>query len=243
MLVGNCDSLLFLGGSDATTLEYVSKKLGKETIRAINTSRSYGRQGSNSMSYNKTGRELMTPDELSNMDNNNCVLFIRGLYPFFGVKYPLERHPNYPYSGDGNSAYEYNVAKKLRTGANPSAARFRENPARRIYTEAQISDTRESDRQHKIHSRNVETRSYNGRPLMKSAPLTKTIPGINKSPEERTEEEQIQYEQTMLNMNVEEINLNAENFNSLQEELASMYAPEEYGTSELAPEEEERGEG
>ena len=116
VLIGNCDEFLFLGGSDATTLEYISKKLGKETIRSINNSRSYGRQGSYSISHNKAARELMTPDELNVMNNENCILFIRGLYPFFCKKYDLVKHPAYKYCGDADDKYLFDVAKLINTG-------------------------------------------------------------------------------------------------------------------------------
>lgn len=116
VLIGNCDSFLFIGGSDETTLKYVSNKLGKETIRSINNSKSIGRSSSSSMSYNKDGRELMTQDELSTMDNENCVLFVRGEQPFFSRKYRLERHPNYKRSGDAKKELLYDVRERLHTG-------------------------------------------------------------------------------------------------------------------------------
>lgn len=112
VLVGNCDSLLFLGGSDKTTLEYISQTLGKETIRTVNTSRSKGKQGSFSTSYNKSGRELMTHSELRVMDNKNCVYLLRGLDPFFSVKYDLKKHPNYHLCGDGDKNKRYDVKKE-----------------------------------------------------------------------------------------------------------------------------------
>ena len=119
VIIGNCDSFFFIGGSDETTLKYVSNKLGKETIRAVNNSQTKGRQGSYSISYNKDGRELMTQDELSTMDNDNCVLFIRGEHPFMSTKYKLERHPNYKLSGDYDKSKQYDV-KQLETGKAPA---------------------------------------------------------------------------------------------------------------------------
>ena len=95
VLISNCDSLLYLGTNDETTNKYISAALGKETIRAMNTSISKGRQGSSSQSYNKVGRELMTPDELKKLDNKDCILFIRGLDPFYSKKFVLKHHPNY----------------------------------------------------------------------------------------------------------------------------------------------------
>ncbi|MGN0710257.1 MAG: VirD4-like conjugal transfer protein, CD1115 family [Anaerovoracaceae bacterium] len=117
VIVGNCDTLLFLGGSDATTLDYISKKLGKETIRAKNTSRSFGRQGSSSTSFNTTGRELMQPDEISSMDNMNCIVFIRGEAPFYSVKYDYPKHPNYNMTGDADDNKLFDIQKNVHTVA------------------------------------------------------------------------------------------------------------------------------
>lgn len=95
VLVANCDHLLYLGTNDETTNKYISNALGKETIRAVNTSQSHGKQGSSSQSYNKVGRELMTPDELKKLNNNDCIYFLRGYDPFYDKKYVLQNHPNY----------------------------------------------------------------------------------------------------------------------------------------------------
>lgn len=108
-ITGNCDTFLFLGGQEQTTLEYVSKKLGKKTIITNGYSRSKGGQGSRSESENVKGRDLMTPDEISRMNNRNCILFIRGLRPFFSRKYDYPKHPNYKYTGDKDdkNLFEY----------------------------------------------------------------------------------------------------------------------------------------
>lgn len=115
VLMGNCDSTIFLGGSDNTTLEYMSKSLGKETIRTVNASRSYGKSAGNSMSYNKTGRELMTSTELRTMDNKNCIYLLRGLDPFFARKYSIKNHPNYKKCSHGNGEKRYDVRKEKQT--------------------------------------------------------------------------------------------------------------------------------
>ena len=115
VLMGNCDSTLFLGGSDKTTLEYFSNKLGKETIRIENTSRTFGKQGSSSASMNTTARELMQPDELGRMDNKNCIIFIRGEKPFFSKKYKYERHPNYKYTEDADKKRKFDVRDVVQT--------------------------------------------------------------------------------------------------------------------------------
>lgn len=190
VLVGNCDSALFLGGSDATSLEYISKKLGKETIRSINNSRSYGRQGSYSTSYNKTARELMAPDELNVMDNNNAILFIRGLYPFFTEKYHLEAHPNYKMTGDANDKYKFNVKESLQTGKHMLKP-TRDNRAVRVIEECQIADTREADREYRYNARPVEKRSARGRPCLQPESMASMLP-YAEIPENQLTAEQIE---------------------------------------------------
>ena len=101
-MVGNCDSLVFLGGQEVSTLEYFSKLLGKTTIRARGNSRSMGGRSSSSLSYNSKGRDLMTPDELRQMHNQNCLVILRGQRPSFSHKYDYPKHPNYKLTGDAN---------------------------------------------------------------------------------------------------------------------------------------------
>lgn len=114
-IVGNCDTTLFLGGSDETTLKYISAKIGKQTIRAINTSRNYGKMGGSSLSYNSVGRNLVEPDELARMNNENCIVFIRGIFPFFTKKYNYTRHQNYKFTGDFNQKYTFDIKKYINT--------------------------------------------------------------------------------------------------------------------------------
>lgn len=92
---GNCDSFLFLGGSESTTLKNISEMLGKETIDTLNTSRTRGQSDSFAQNYQKLGKELKSRSELSVMSNTKCILSIRGLYPFFSNKYDILKHPNY----------------------------------------------------------------------------------------------------------------------------------------------------
>ncbi len=112
-LIGNCDSILFLGSSEYSTLEFVSKKLGDATIVVRNTSRSQGRSGSSSMSFNRSARKLMTPDEVGRIGEKNCILFIRECLPFFGPKYEVTRHPNYKYTSDNDKANTFDIEKKF----------------------------------------------------------------------------------------------------------------------------------
>ena len=106
-VLGNCDSLLFLGGQEPTTLEHVSKTLGKETIDTRSHNRTRGKNGSTSENDGILGRELMTMDELKVMKDNECILFVRGIYPFFCDKFVIEEHPNYKLleDADKNNAY------------------------------------------------------------------------------------------------------------------------------------------
>ena len=106
-VLGNCDSLLFLGGQEPTTLEHVSKTLGKETIDTRSRNRTRGRQGSTSENDGILGRELMTVDELKIMKDNECILFVRGIYPFFCDKFVVEKHPNYKRLEDFNPDNAY----------------------------------------------------------------------------------------------------------------------------------------
>lgn len=106
-VLGNCDSLLFLGGQEPTTLEHISKTLGKETIDTRSRNRTRGRQGSTSENDGILGRELMTVDELKIMKDNECILFVRGIYPFFCDKFVIEKHPNYKRLEDFNSQNAY----------------------------------------------------------------------------------------------------------------------------------------
>ena len=118
-VTGNCDAFLFLGGQEQTTLEYVSKKLGKVTILTNGYSRSKGGQGSRTESENVKGRDLLSPDEISRMDNKNCILFIRGLLPFFCTKYDYPKHKNYQYTGDAKEAFLYDYRHSERFTAKP----------------------------------------------------------------------------------------------------------------------------
>ena len=106
-IVGNCDSFLFLGGQEYSTLEYISKELGKKTINVRSTGTSYGRQKSSSKNRQKQGRELMTPDEIARMPEDECILIIRGLYPFYGKKFDYPKHKNYPKTGDADKNLLY----------------------------------------------------------------------------------------------------------------------------------------
>lgn len=110
-IMNNCDSFLFLGGSEKETLKDIVDLLGKETIDTLSTSESRGQQTSNSTSCQKTGRELMSQDEISTMDGGKCIFNLNGLHPYFSDKYDITRHPNYRYLSDFDPKNAFDVEK------------------------------------------------------------------------------------------------------------------------------------
>ena len=122
IVTGNCDSLLFLGGQEASTLEAISKSLGKETIDVVSQNRTRSHRNNSSSENNSImGRELMTPDELKVMKPMECVLMVRAFYPFLCHKFDIEKHPNYKYLEDSNREYAYKV-DKIETQSMPDNA-------------------------------------------------------------------------------------------------------------------------
>ena len=112
-IVGNCDTTLFLGGKEKTTLKEISEILGKETIDLYNTGESRGKETSHSLNYQKTGKELMSMDELSVMDGSKCILQLRGVRPFLSNKYDLTKHPKFALTSDADERNLFNVEKYL----------------------------------------------------------------------------------------------------------------------------------
>ena len=103
-IIGNCDTLLFLGGgNEPTSLEFVSKLLGKETVHTRTRGQTKGRSGSSSVNYQQTGRDLMTPDEIRMLPTNDALLFIRGEKPVRDKKYNIKKHPNVRRTADGRA--------------------------------------------------------------------------------------------------------------------------------------------
>ena len=111
---GNCDTMLFLGGKEKTTLKEISESLGKETIDSFNTSESRGQSRSYGLNYQKLGKELKSQDELSVMDGGKCIVQLRGVRPFFSDKFDITRHKNYPLLSDENPANEFDIARFVR---------------------------------------------------------------------------------------------------------------------------------
>ena len=113
-IVGNCDTTLFLGGKEKTTLKEISEILGKETIDSFNTSETRGRELSHGLNYQKLGKELMTQDEIAVMDGGKCILQLRGVRPFFSDKFDITKHPNYKYLSDADKKNTFDMEKHLR---------------------------------------------------------------------------------------------------------------------------------
>ena len=109
-LVGNCDEFLYLGGNEKETHKYVSELLGKETIDTNTYGQTKGKSGSYSTNFQQSGRELLQPDEVRMLDNQNALLFIRGEQPILDAKYDLMKHPNIRYTEDGGAG-PFNYAK------------------------------------------------------------------------------------------------------------------------------------
>ena len=112
-IIGNCDSRLFLGGSEPSTLKELSQSLGRETIDTYNTGESRGRETSHSLNYQKLGRELMSVDDLATLDGGKCILQVRGLRPFLSDKYDITKHPNYKYLSDADPKNTFDVEKYM----------------------------------------------------------------------------------------------------------------------------------
>ena len=110
-IIGNCDTMLFLGGKEKGTLKELSEILGKETIDLYNTSESRGKETSHSLNYQKTGKELMSMDEISVMDGSKCILQLRGVRPFLSNKYDLLKHPKYSLTSDADEHNTFDIER------------------------------------------------------------------------------------------------------------------------------------
>ena len=113
-ITGNCDSELFLGGKEGTTIKELSENLGKETIDLYNTSETRSNQKSFGLNYQKLGKELMSRDELKVMDGGKCILEIRGARPFYSDKFDITKHKNYKLLSDYNKKNAFDIEKYLK---------------------------------------------------------------------------------------------------------------------------------
>ena len=112
-ITGNCDTVLFLGGKESSTLKEISETLGKETIDLYNTSDTRGSNRSYGLNYQKTGKELMSRDELAVMDGDKCILQLRGVRPFLSNKYDITKHKRYKELADYDKKNAFDVEKYL----------------------------------------------------------------------------------------------------------------------------------
>ena len=113
-IIGNCDTTLFLGGKEKSTLKEMSELLGKETIDSFNTSETRGRELSHGLNYQKLGKELMTQDEIAVMDGGKCILQVRGVRPFFSDKFDITKHPKYKYLSDYDKKNAFDMEKYIK---------------------------------------------------------------------------------------------------------------------------------
>ena len=113
-IVGNCDTTLFLGGKEKSTLKELSEILGKETIDSFNTSENRGTQVSHGLNYQKLGKELMSQDEIAVMDGGKCILQVRGTRPFLSDKFDITAHKNYKYLADADKKNEFDVERYMK---------------------------------------------------------------------------------------------------------------------------------
>ncbi len=113
-IIGNCDTMLFLGGKESSTLKEISETLGKETIDLYNTSNTRGQSESYGQNYQKLGHELMSRDELAVMDGSKCILQIRGVRPFFSDKFDITKHKRYPELSDDHPENSFDVEQYMK---------------------------------------------------------------------------------------------------------------------------------
>ncbi|HFD0046978.1 TPA: VirD4-like conjugal transfer protein, CD1115 family [Streptococcus agalactiae] len=113
-IVGNCDSTLFLGGKEKTTLKELSETLGKETIDLYNTSETRSNANSYGLNYQKTGKELMSQDEITVMDGSKCIFQLRGVRPFLSDKFDITKHKNYKLLEDFNKKNAFNIEEYIK---------------------------------------------------------------------------------------------------------------------------------
>ena len=113
-IIGNCDTTLFLGGKEKSTLKELSETLGKETIDMYNTSETRSNQNSYGTNYQKLGKALMSEDELSVMDGGKCILQLRGVRPFLSDKYDITKHPRYKMLSDYDKRNAFDMEKYMK---------------------------------------------------------------------------------------------------------------------------------
>ena len=136
-IVGNCDTTLFLGGKETTTLKEMSEMLGKETIDMFNTTDTRGTSRSYGINYQKTGKELMSKDELAVMDGGKCILQLRGVRPFFSDKFDITKHKRYGELSDSDPKLAFDIEKFV----SRRLVLYKDEPVEVFETEISEEDT------------------------------------------------------------------------------------------------------
>lgn len=121
---GNCDTTLFLGGKEKDTLKDLAEILGKETIDLYNTSDTRGTSQSYGLNYQKTGKELMSQDEIAVMDGSKCIMQLRGVRPFFSDKFDITKHKQYPLLSDYDKRMNLTLKNTLKTLTSCGSSRM-----------------------------------------------------------------------------------------------------------------------
>ena len=137
-ILGNCDTMLFLGGKESSTLKEISETLGKETIDLYNTSDTRGQSRSYGLNYQKTGKELMSRDELAVMDGSKCILQLRGVRPFFSDKFDITKHKRYKELADYDKKNSFDMEAYMKHELKMNASEEFD------YYEIEIGDEKES---------------------------------------------------------------------------------------------------
>jgi len=119
-IMGNMDSVIFLGGREHSTIKELSEVMGKETISMYTESLTRGQQESHGQNLQRLGKELMTMDELTTMDGSRCILQLRGLRPFFSPKYDLTKHPNYKHTSEADKRNTFDAGKLVNRRMKPN---------------------------------------------------------------------------------------------------------------------------
>ena len=155
-ILGNCDTMLFLGGKESSTLKEISETLGKETIDLYNTSDTRGQSRSYGMNYQKTGKELMSRDELAVMDGSKCILQLRGVRPFFSDKFDITKHKRYKELSDYDKKNEFDVEAYMRHRMEVKLTRTQEFDLY-AFSEESLSEELNTENKEAEHVKDVNT--------------------------------------------------------------------------------------
>lgn len=168
----------------------------------------------------------MTTDELNVMDNDNCIVFIRGLYPFFSRKYELEKHPNYKRTGDANRKLCFDVKERFHTGQNLQAL-AEENKAVKLYRESQRADSREAEREYRMYNHPPVRRTNRGKSCLQVVSADEIIPNVSVPVDQLTDQQRLEREAAQANLELETV------FVPQEQEAVASYAEDMADMAEL----------